>query len=244
MHLIVGMPAYTNSVKMNTFNSLFFDLLKLATNGWTIEIINTISGAEIDTIRNKFVSYLASHEKADELLMVDDDVCWHRDDVLRLLAADIDTTRDIIGGLYPKRSEFIEYPFDPLKDDQGGMRVDPNNGLIECRHMPAGFMRVPKGTAKHLIEEHPELQYDAVFSDMEPQGYPVYSLFEKIWEHNEVTGMKQRSSEDVSFCKRVTAAGGSIYCHPDIAMGHVGHKCFKGVAPRGNSPEYNHESTS
>lgn len=244
MYLIIGIPAYSNSIKLNTFNSLLFDCIKLATNGWTIEILDSISGAEIDTIRNKMVSYLASHEKADELVMVDDDVCWNPDDLLRLLAANIDTTRDVIGGIYPKRSEPIEYPFMPFADDQGGMQTDPDNYMIRCRHMPTGFLRIPKGTAQHLIAENQDLEYACVFNNVEPQNYPCYSLFEKKWEYNECTGERQRSSEDVSFSKRVIEAGGEVYCHPQISMGHVGHKCFKGVAPGGNRPEYNNSGSS
>jgi len=240
VHIIIGIPAYSNAVKLNTFKSLLFDLMKLGTNGWDIEILDTITGAEIDTIRNKMVSYLASHEKANELVMVDDDVCWHSDDLLRLLAAAIDTDRDIIGGIYPKRTEPIEYPFVPEYTDQGHIRIEQGTGLTPCRHIPSGFMRIPKGTAQHLIAENPSLEYSCVFGNLEPGGYRAYSLFEKIWEHNEMTGENQRSSEDVSFCKRVTQAGGKVYAHPDIAMGHVGYKCFRGAKIRGNGTGNNY----
>lgn len=240
-HLLVGIPAYNNSMRLATFKSLLSDCAKLLIGGWEIEIIDTISGAEIDTIRNKMVSYLASHEKATELVMVDDDVCWSPDDLLRLLAVKLNPDRDIVGGVYPKRADPIEYPFLPDLDDNGQMLVDVDSGCIECSHIPAGFMRVPKGSALHLIETHPELEYACVYNTVEPKDYRCYSLFEKMWEHSELTGEKHRSSEDVSFCKRVTKAGGLVLAHPDISMGHIGDKLFLGSKLRGNDARHSNE---
>lgn len=223
--------------------SLVYDTAKLLWAEWDIEILDTISGAEIDTIRNKMVSYLASHDKATELIMVDDDVCWADGDLLRLLAADIDCERDVVGGVYPKRADPIEYPFNPLIADNGEMRCDPDNHLIMCRHVPAGFLRIPKGTAQHLIEENKHMEYAAVFNTVEPKGFPVYSLFEKMWDTSELTGERHRASEDVSFCRRVLEAGGNVYAHPDIAMGHVGDKLYLGSKLRGHSARHHHEGT-
>ena len=88
------------------------DCTTLAIGGWDIEIVDTISGAEIDTIRNKLISYLASHEKASELIMVDHDVAWSHNDLLRLLAVPLDGNPSIVGGVYPKRMDggFMRIP--------------------------------------------------------------------------------------------------------------------------------------
>ena len=213
------------------------------TGGYEVEILDTISGAEIDTIRNKMVSYLASHEKATDLVMVDDDVCWSDNGLLRLLAADIDRDVDIVGGVYPKRADPIEYPFMPEFDDGGNFVFDPDNGLLRCEHVPSGFMRVPKGTAQALIAADGVRKYAAVHNTVEPQGYPCYSFFEKRWQFNEVTGEWYRASEDVSFCKLVRSNGGMVYAHPDFSMGHIGDKLFLGSKLRGNGSRHNNEST-
>lgn len=227
--ILIGIPAYGGSIKTATFRSLMRDCLLLMANGYEIDIIDGISGAEIDTIRNKIVSRLVADETASDLIFVDSDVCWDSGDLLRLMASNIDTDRDIVAGVYPKKSRPIEYPFDPKLDDHGNWVVDPDNRLIECRHVPSGFMRIPRGTAVHLANEHPELQYRVLWGSQEEKNYPVYGLFEKRWSYDEASGLRSRASEDVSFCWRVTDAGGTVYAHPDIGMGHIGDTQFTGA---------------
>ena len=243
-HIIVAIPAYNNSVKLATCVSLIRDCAILMTGGYEVEILDSISGAEIDTIRNKMVSYLAAHPTATDLVMVDDDVCWSDNGLLRLLAAKIDCDRDIIGGLYPKRADPIEYPFLPEFDDGGNFLYDPDNQLLRCEHVPSGFMRVPKGTAQSLIAADGVREYAAVYNTVEPKGHPCYSFFEKHWSFNETTGEQYRSSEDVSFCKLVKSNGGMVYAHPDFSMGHIGDKLFLGSKLRGNSSGCHNEVAS
>ena len=241
MKLMVGIPAYGGTITTQTFRSLFVDLTKLALNGWEIDVVDSITGAEIDTIRNKIISRFAASD-CDELIMVDTDVTWGYDSMLRLLAAPIDKGGDIIAGIYPKKQEPIEYPFDPKLYDNGTVRLN-EDGLILCNHVPAGFLRIPKGTAQKLIEENQNLQYVQLWGYGEKDDYPVYSLFEKSWGYDECSGLKTRRSEDVAFCKRVLDIGGDVFAHPDIGMGHIGQKCFIGKID-GNSTVNNHKGAS
>ena len=243
MKLIVAIPAYGGQITLQTFRSLMHDLPTLVIGGWEVEILDSIQGAEIDTVRNKIVSRFAASD-ADELIMVDSDVCWDRDALLRLLAAELDKDRDIIGGVYPRRCDPIDYPFDPITDDAGNVLICPDTKLVECRHLPSGFMRIPKGTAQRLCKEYANLEYLQLWGVHEKDDYPVFSLFEKLWTYDECSGQQVRCSEDVAFCRRVRDAGGSVYAHPDFAMGHVGTKCFLGARINGNSSIDNHKVSS
>ena len=237
-HLIIGVPAYAGTVKLATFKALLTDCTTLAIGGWDIEIVDTISGAEIDTIRNKLISYLASHEKASDLIMVDHDVTWSHNDLLRLLAVPLDGNPSIVGGVYPKRMDPIEYPFMPLMDDNMQPLYDPDLHMMRCEHIPGGFMRIPKFTAQSIIDAGIVKPYAQVFNKIEPKGYTCYSFCEKIWQYNEATGENHRLSEDISFCKRVLEAGGEVYAHPDIPMAHIGDKMWCGSKLRGNSARH------
>ena len=220
--VLVCIPAYSGQINLPTFKSLLQDIMLLVANGVAVEVIDEIGGAEIDTIRNKFISRFAADPDATDLVMVDSDVCWQPGGLVQLLCHDV----DFVAGAYPKRSEPLDFPLCPI-DGKKDEPINLVNGLMECNWVAGGFMRMRKAVALKMIESYPELETVVGWGEYETKGYPVYALFDHLYE--EVDGLMKRASEDVSFCFRYRKVGGQVWVDPSIKMGHIGTKMYSGV---------------
>jgi choline kinase len=163
--------------------------------------------ALVQRARNDIVQ-LALESDVDDLVFVDADVDWNPNDFIKLLNRDA----DVVGGVYPKKSDEEEYPVkienfehDNLKDD-----------LIEVDGLPMGFTRITKKALKKIWDEsreyrepHKEKPIRMVFDiNIDDKGYLV--------------------SEDISFCDKWKGLGGKLYFDPNINLAHVGTKRWIG----------------
>jgi putative methionine-R-sulfoxide reductase with GAF domain len=131
---------------------------------------------------------------------------------LGMLAAD----KDVVGGLYPKKSLPIEYVIN-LK--RGGKTEGP---LFEVDTMGTGFLMFKRHVYQRLIDAHPETKYVddiGLGKQYEPWLYAIYD-----------TAIDERGhylSEDWTFCRRWQALGGEIWADSRALLNHCGLYQFK-----------------
>jgi hypothetical protein len=146
--------------------------------------------------------------------MIDADIGWHPDDVLRLLM----TKLDFVGGAGPKKLyplRFCIYSMDEAGRDMVGEFSEATQTL-EVTGIGTGFLLISKAVGHRMIQAYPDLAFDP------GEGQTEYRLFDPL-----IVG-KQRFSDDFAFCRRWRAIGGNVHVMPSIKLKHVGSHCFEG----------------
>jgi hypothetical protein len=147
----------------------------------------------IDTSRNIIVKQALQDVTVSHLLMIDDDMTFDQDFLMKLIAHDV----DIVAGLAFKRTP----DFHPCVYK----KQEVTNNYIPI--LPEIFQEVDAvGTGGILIKRE-------VFEQLK------YPYFETWFDKN---NLDKHYSVDFDFCMKAKAAGFKIFVDPEAAMGHIG----------------------
>jgi len=129
------------------------DLLALRARGDSFILFDEAGNTEIGMAREVIVkNFLESG--CDDLVFIDDDVCWQEGALLRLL----DHNVDCVGGAYPKRKDPIEWPVDWLDGDE----LYSVNGLLEVKSLPTGFLRLSRECLATMYDNYGWSMFDNI----------------------------------------------------------------------------------
>jgi hypothetical protein len=176
----------------------------------------TVGDSMIPKTRNYFVAdFLASD--CTDLIMIDDDLWWEDGAVQRLLSHDC----DLVGGVYPKRQEPLEYPIRRLD----GATLDPVTGLLEVKYLPGGFLRATRKCLEEMIKHFANLAYH----DPDCPNATAHALFWFELRPDEDRGTTLSPwGEDFEFCRKWREMGGAVYLDALLRFHHVGRKRYTG----------------
>lgn len=211
MKIMVAIPAYTGTIHLGTFRSLFTDLLALQERGDSWEVHDECGNALIADARALIVAqFLASD--CDTLVFIDSDVSWEAGALLKL----VDYPVDMVAGIYPQRKDPINYCV--KWKGTGELWADPATGLLEVEGVPAGFMKLSRKQLEAMVEQYPDTEF---YVENAP-NQKAWALFcdYRIGKH--------KMGEDYAFCRRWVDMGGKVWIDPEIKMGHIGNKTFVG----------------
>ena len=153
------------------------------------------------------------------LMMLDDDMGWSFNDVVRLFLV----KKDFVGAAGPKKAKKPEFAANNC-DEAGNVlpiSSDPETGLVEATEVGMAFMLISKECAQKMVEAYPETAFDG------DDNHTEYALFDSF-----IVGKapkRRRLSEDFAFCRRWTRLGGKIYLLPDVILQHVGTAVWEGA---------------
>ena len=163
--------------------------------------------------RNNLCAKMMTNEQATHFMFIDADIRFEAEAIFGMIAAD----KDVIGGLYPKKSLPIDYVIN-LKP--GGRIEGP---LFQVDTMGTGFLLFKKHVYEKLIQAHPETKYvDDIGLGKQYEPY-MYAIFDTIIDEK-----GHYLSEDWTFCRRWQALGGDIWGDSRVLLNHSGHYEFKG----------------
>lgn len=203
--VFLAVPAYDNPGGLLTF-SLFRAHIDLQNAGFDVELGILLGDCHVDDARNALVNdFLKS--ACDDLVFLDADVGFQSADLIRILSVD----RDIVGGVYPKKSDREEYPV-WLKD---GPRWADEDGLLEAVGFCTGFMRIKRHVLEKMAAESAE--YIAASGE----------AIREVFKREIIDGV--RNSGDIAFCRRWVAMGGEVYVDPSCYLEHRGPKTWAGT---------------
>jgi hypothetical protein len=209
--VMLAMPCYSAKVHFATMRAILLDSINIIGRGDKFCIAEDIGNSDIAGSRGALFGAFVRSD-CDTLVFVDDDVFWQPGDLLKL----IDYSVDVVGGVYPKKSDPLEWPFKiGIKDEY---RNDPETGLMEVMGLPGGFMKISRNCAEKMIEAYPRQTIRSVSEHT--QFWPVFDPYEMA-DGN-------RLSEDFSFCQRWIDIGGKVWANLEFELGHIGYKIFKG----------------
>jgi len=212
-NVYIAMPSYTGRPDIETFHCLRDVSEGIQRQGWKCTFKFTVGNSVISHARDRFVADFLAKGDFTDLVMIDDDLWWEDDAVLRLLSHDC----DVVGGLYPKREEPLSFPVKRL-DGEG---VD-ETGLMKVRMLPGGFMRMTHKCLRQMTDHYSDLAYQ----DNGIPGGKNCGLFLPAIRPNE-EGTNDFWGEDFMFCQRWADIGGSIYADTLLRFKHIGRKAYE-----------------
>lgn len=210
-YIYAAVPAYTGTIHCQTAQCLMDEYAEALKRGWQFNTVFHVGNSLITRARNSLAAHFLT-TTATDLFFVDSDLAWERGALCRLAARN----EPFVCGLYPKRTEPLEWPL-LLREDKN-LTPDPATGLLEIAAAPGGFMRIKREALERLVAAHPQLEYDEPFA---PNGV-AHALFDFARQG------RAYISEDYVFCSRYRALGGKIWADPSIAFEHIGQKGVRG----------------
>jgi len=182
--------------------------------------------ALVSYARNELVSAFRA-SGADLLLMIDADIAWTVETVLRLIARSKQS--DFVGGAPPHRrfnTELVvkaveagkpnpgrfarDYAVRLTEDDFARGRSRLDDGFLEVAAVGSAFLMLTRSVFDRLAEANPQLRYTS------PEGTEAYAFFDPYVFNGKSLG------EDGAFCQRWKDLGGKIELLLEAPFVHEG----------------------
>ena len=225
MRIHFAVPCYGGMLTESFFTSMLKFSATAQRLGLSFVVDTIVNESLVTRARNSLVAkFLAAPEKCTHLMFIDADIGFSPAEIIKLMLAN----REVVGGLYPKKSLPIEYVVNTVPNGQ------QDGDLYEIKNLGTGFMMIQRSVLETLTAAHPELAYqDAIGLPPELDSYK-YALFDTVIDPN----TKEYLSEDYRFCQLWQQQGGKIWADLTIRLDHSGHYKFNGdptklLTPRG-----------
>lgn len=212
--IFFAMPTRLGIPKLDTTASLMSEIDMILRHGWHWMMRSRVGDSYPHRVRNLLAAMFFETDCTD-LVWIDDDICWQRGDLIRLITHPV----DFVAATYRvKDDSSVRYPMRWLNDDASNRKRNPETGLLEVAAVPFGFVRITRSA----MERFRDTREDMWFVD---NGQKAWNLFDIILKYGDPGGY---NGEDYVFCERFREAGGKIWLDPDIKLGHTGDKTFVG----------------
>ncbi len=214
----IATPCYGGMVTASYCSSLTSTFRLLDKRGISSAWYITTSESLIQRARNRITAQFLANPDNTHIIWIDADIGFDPHDIIRLLAHNV----PVIGGIYPKKTIPVEFPFHPVMDANGNARRDGVTGRIEIAHAPTGFLCVKREVFEAMLAHYPESKITGM-QGISDEVLPW--LADYFW-----TGIEDgiHWSEDYGFCRRWRAMGGEVWMDPHINLTHSGMHEFKG----------------
>ena len=225
VHLHIGMPCYGGMVSEPTMTSLlrFILLAQQAGLNWSLDTM--VNESLVTRARNNLMAKMMTNTAATHFMFIDADIRFQPESILSMIAYD----KDVIGGLYPKKSLPVNYVIN-LKNE-----TKIQGDIFTVDTMGTGFLMFKRDVYSKLIAAHPETKYVddvGLGKQYEPMMYSIFDC--------KIDDKGHYLSEDWLFCRRWQEIGGEIWAHSKVLLNHVGHYEYAGdldklkIAERGS----------
>lgn len=213
VHVHFAVPCYGGLITEPCMTSFLRFTLLAARVGLNWSLDTMVNESLVTRARNNLCAKMMTNDAATHFMFIDADIRFEAESIFGMIAAD----KDVIGGLYPKKSLPIDYVIN-LKP--GGRIEGP---LFQVDTMGTGFLLFKKHVYEKLIQAHPETKYvDDIGLGKQFEPF-MYAIFDTIIDEK-----GHYLSEDWTFCRRWQALGGDIWGDSRVLLNHCGHYEFKG----------------
>ena len=216
VHLHIAMPCYGGMVCEATMTSLLRFVLLAQQSGLNWSLDTMVNESLVTRARNNLMAKLMTNKEATHFLFIDSDIRFDPQSILRMIAYD----KDVIGGLYPKKTLPINYVINLLPETK------IQGDIFTVDTMGTGFLMFKRDVYEKLIAAHPTTKYaDDVGLGRNGVDYEkfMYAIFDcKIDDQGHYL------SEDWLFCRRWRELGGEIWADSKALLSHLGAYEFAG----------------
>lgn len=180
--------------------------------------LRMVIGMPVADARNAIANRMLATAHTD-LIFIDADEGWNPFDIVRLIASGL----PMVAGVGKKKSTVPESDLSawcasPLVSDGNISATDA--GFVEAEYCGTGMLLINRTVFEKMISAHPEWKRESIGSQKEE----FYEFFANDLDE---TGTR-RNGEDISFCMRWRALGGSVFIDPRIVIHHYGTYDYTG----------------
>ena len=213
-HVAIIIPAYTPALPVEVTNALLNTERVLRQYGVNVSVEYAIECGLIHRVRNELVhTALHSLDGVTDIMMIDSDVVWRPEHVLRLLA--MAETHPVNCGMYCLKDD--EPQFRMIMDDPGdGFAEQDEFGMVKVRGVPAGFMMVRREVFEQLADRV-DYYYTRHGTHKDQKVSAFFQL--QIIDHEDY-------GEDIWFCRQCYNNGIPMWVDPAIDLIHIGRKLY------------------
>lgn len=212
-HLHIGMPCYGGMVSEPTMTSLLKFILMAQRVGLNWSLDTMVNESLITRGRNNLMAKMMSNTAATHFMFIDADIRFEPESIFQMMVYE----KDVIGGLYPKKSIPTNYVINLLPQTQ------IQGDVFTVDTMGTGFLMFKRSVYEKLCAAHPKSKYvDDVGLGKQYEPY-MYAIFDV-----EIDERGHYLSEDWTFCRRWQKLGGTIWAHSKVLLNHTGHYEYKG----------------
>jgi len=204
--VMIGMPAY-KAVNHRTVKSIVETTYLCGRHGLHLDFAMEVSGVVTVARDAVFDDFIKS--KAQKLFWIDSDIVWSIHDFMKMVA--LSTKVDVLCASYPARGVDRNTYY---LDFAGTPRIG-NYGLIEILGTGLGFTIMDRKVCEDIAATKETIK------DVN-DGRSLASVF----RIDTVDG--KRRTEDMAFFSDIHDLGYKIWCDPDIELGHVGDREWRG----------------
>jgi hypothetical protein len=220
MRVLIATPSLDGIPSIEYQTSLMKTNALLMAHGIQLDV-NFIRGDQfISKARNGLIQgFIDSPDKQDCIFFIDDDEGWDEQAFLRMCL----DSHEFVAAAVPKKCDTLEFNNIILETTPETKECIVENGLLKCKQIGSGFIRLKRSAIEKLIKAYPK-QYCP--GDGGPHA-KHYALFDSkiVWSEE---GVGQFWGEDLEFCKKWTSLGEFIWIDPNVNMEHAGRKTFRG----------------
>src|SRR5215469_10987023 len=213
VNLMIATPAIDDKFESAYVTSLFQTFGLIQGQGgayqWTVERYT----ADIALARARLLAAFI-HSKCSHCLMIDSDMGWGMEAVIRVFAAD----KPLCAVAGPKKPYPLRFAVDHSDADGNPVLIKPENerGAAEVSRVGLAFALISRECAEKMVAAYPELTFSS------GANQDAFSLFQPMVRDRRYYG------EDFAFCERWRAIGGQVYICADVRLKHVGAHTFEG----------------
>jgi hypothetical protein len=143
-----------------------------------------------------------------DMIFIDNDLSFENDAMITLLKLPC----QVVGAAYPYRADQDGYPVDMCLDENKLPIGNKELGLIECKHVPTGLMRIRRDALDKFQKEYPKIKDKA----------GMYHYFRNGLLYLDGEGDENYYGEDVYFCMQCRKIGIKVWCYPKMTLAHIG----------------------
>jgi hypothetical protein len=213
VHLHIGIPCYGGMVSEPTMTSLLKFVLMAQRVGLHWSLDTMVNESLITRGRNNLMAKMMSNKAATHFMFIDADIRFEPEAIFNMLVYE----KEVIGGLYPKKSIPSNYVINLLP------QTKIQGDVFTVDTMGTGFLIFKRQVYEKLCAAHPETKYVddvGLGKEHEPNMYAIFDV-----------GIDEKGhylSEDWLFCRRWQKVGGEIWAHSKVLLNHIGHYEYKG----------------
>ena len=208
-YLMIATPMYGGVCTMSYCVSLALTVADAARN--RRDIAYKPGGDSLVTRARNLLTNEFLRSDCTHLLWIDADIGWEPDAIWRMM----DSGKDIIAGVYPKKCLPIAWPMNFMTQGQNEpLPTCPETSFIRVKDAPTGFMMIRRNVIEALLARHPEWACKFSGGDSPVHGFALWEAF--------IDSDGMYLSEDFGFCRRAQAAGFEVWVDPAIRLSHTG----------------------
>jgi hypothetical protein len=207
LNCMIALPSHDGKAYLDCVAGIMSSVDRLDKLGVPIDFAYLSGNALVQHARNVLVHKFMSNDKYNKLIFIDSDIGFRAEDMIRLLA--YSSMEDMVAGLYPIKQESKAIRAVYYYTDEGP--VQNHVGLVKMMAMPLGFSVIDKSVFRALEPISEKYDYEG---EMITEYFIAHVKDGRLW------------GEDIDFCKRWEAIGGSMWCDPQIKLNHDGNYSY------------------